>query len=221
MGVAAHLGIDLREYDARIRTFIPNYEAMLAAAASVVAVHGGNRVLDLGIGTGALSARIVRRLPAARVVGIDSDPAILAVARRRLGARLTPIVGDFTRTPLPSASAIVASLALHHVRTARAKAALYRRAYAALDRGGLLVSADCCPASSRRLQRADRDAWRAHLARTYSAPRADGFLHAWAREDVYFTLEAETAMLRRAGFAVDVAWRCGPFAVLAAARVRR
>jgi hypothetical protein len=37
MGVAAHLGIRLREYDARIRTFIPHYEEMLDAAAAVAA----------------------------------------------------------------------------------------------------------------------------------------------------------------------------------------
>ena len=33
MGVASHLGIQLTEYDRRIRTFIPDYEEMLDAAA--------------------------------------------------------------------------------------------------------------------------------------------------------------------------------------------
>ena len=33
MGVASHLHIQLDEYDARIRTFIPGYEQMLDAGA--------------------------------------------------------------------------------------------------------------------------------------------------------------------------------------------
>ena len=36
MGVATHLGIKLSEYDARIRTFIPDYEEMLGVAAEVI-----------------------------------------------------------------------------------------------------------------------------------------------------------------------------------------
>jgi trans-aconitate methyltransferase len=223
MGVATHLGIDLREYDARIRTFIPAYEEMLDAAAAAVAVCAGSaRVLDLGIGTGALAARVLRVLPRARIVGIDSDAAILAVAQRRLGRRLTTIHADFSRAALPRAGAITASLALHHVRTARLKAMLYRRAFAALDRGGVLVSADSCLASNARLQHADRTAWRAHLERSYTPRQTTAFLRAWAKDDVYFPLDEETAMLRRAGFDVDIPWRRGSFAVLVAVRpVRR
>ena len=37
MSVATHLGIDLGEYDARIRTFIPHYEEMLDVAAGSLA----------------------------------------------------------------------------------------------------------------------------------------------------------------------------------------
>ncbi len=40
MAVSSHLKIALPEYDARIRTFIPDYEEMLdAAAASLVAAE--------------------------------------------------------------------------------------------------------------------------------------------------------------------------------------
>jgi hypothetical protein len=59
MSVANHLGIDLSEYDARIRTFIPNYEEMLDVVASVIDPMS-SMILDLGIGTGALSERCVR-----------------------------------------------------------------------------------------------------------------------------------------------------------------
>ena len=41
---------------------------------------------------------------------------------------------------------------------------------------------------------------------------------AWSHEDVYVPLDAEIAMLRAAGFRVELLWRRDAFAVLRAAR---
>jgi tRNA (cmo5U34)-methyltransferase len=228
MGAAAHLGIDLREYDARIRTFIPYYEEMLDTAADALAALGRPaRVIDLGVGTGALSARILRRAPRAQIVGLDSDDKILAVARRRLGGRLAAVHGDFERVldsgdassaPLAKADAIAASFALHHVPTTLRKQRLYARLFAVLRRGGVFVTADCFPAADARLERAGRLVWRAHLERSYGRRGAVGYLRAWAGEDVYMPLAEELAMLDREGFSTDVIWRKNPFAVIAAVK---
>src|SRR5471030_3235528 len=116
MGVATHLGIKLTEYDSRIRTFIPHYEEMLDVAAAAISPRA-RAIVDLGIGTGALSARCLQTAPRARTTGIDVDPDILALAARRLGSRATLVTGSFLRAPLPPCNALVASYALHHVRT--------------------------------------------------------------------------------------------------------
>lgn len=222
MGAAAHLGITLREYDRRIRTFIPHYDEMIdAAAAALRGLRGRTpRVVDLGIGTGALAARCVRVLPRAAIIGIDSDAAMLAAARRRLGRRLTIIAGDFATVPLPVADAIVASLALHHIRTLAAKRRLYRRWARQLARAGRFVIADCVLASSLERQALDRADWRAHLERSYTRARAERFLRTWAREDVYMRLDDEREALRDAGLIVDVTWRRGAFAVIAGTKPR-
>jgi tRNA (cmo5U34)-methyltransferase len=222
--VSSHLGIALSEYDARIRTFIPDYSSMLDAAVS--ALEGATRplrvVLDLGIGSGALAWRCAQVQPQARLVGIDTDAGMLALARRRLRGVPTVLVHkDLARAAFPRCDAITASFALHHIRTKRQKATLYARAFAALSPGGVFVNADCCPASNGRLHARDRAAWRAHLERSYSRRAAEAFLRAWAREDVYFTLDAEVAMLQAAGFRPDIAWRQGAFAVVAAYRPSR
>ena len=222
MGVAAHLGIRLRDYDAQIRTFIPHYRDMLGAAASATKAIGlrAPLLLDLGIGSGGLAARCLEVSPRARVIGIDADEGMLALARRRLGARLDARPGDFLSTPLPRCDVVMASFALHHVRTRRRKAVLYERCFAALRHGGLLVNADRCLASNRRLQALDRAAWRAHLERRYGRRRAEHFLRAWAKEDAYFCLEDEINLLTRAGFATDVPWRRDGFAVIVGAKPR-
>lgn len=221
MGVASHLHIRLEEYDARIRTFVPHYEEMLAAAAHAVATldRDAPEVVDLGSGTGALAHEILRTRPDARVIAVDEDTGMLDVARQRLaaaGAQAQVVHAAFAGYTLPACDAVAASLALHHVRTKEEKRALYRRCRSAIRPGGLLVSADCCPASDPRLAAEGHRAWRAHLRRAYSDDEADQFLAAWAIEDVYFGLADELAMLRDAGFAPDVVWRAGAMAVIAA-----
>lgn len=216
MGVASHLGIRLHEYDTRIRTFIPDYDEMLDAAAAVLAtaVRPAPVIVDLGTGSGALARRALAARPDARIVGIDEDEDMLTMAHARLGSRLISLAGNFLATPFPRADAFTASFALHHVATPRRKATLYRKVRAALRRGGLLVSADCFLASEARLRAADRAAWLAHLERTYTARRAAQLLQAWAGEDTYLALDREIDLLRSAGFRADVAWRRRGFGVL-------
>ncbi len=218
MGVATHLGIRLADYDETIRTFIPGYEDMLDAAAAVVATltRRSPLVVDLGIGSGALASKVVHASRGARVVGIDSDKGMIAMAQKRLRGRLRVAPGDFLDVPLPRCDAITSSLALHHIQTRRAKAALYAKCFAALKTGGALVNADCCLSSDPTLQARDRAAWHRHLAQTYGRAGAERHLRAWAKEDFYLTLEEERALLSRAGFQVDVVWRRDSFAVVAA-----
>lgn len=213
VSVATHLGIRLSEYDARIRTFIPFYEEMLDVAAAAVPSRA-RCIVDLGIGTGALAARCLARAPRAAVVGIDTDADILAAAARRLGSRATFVVDSFLRAPLPSCDAVVASFALHHVRTRSAKRRLYRRVRTALRPGGVVVVVDCQPSRHRQVAARQRDAWTAHLQRAYSARRARGFLRAWADEDVYVPLQAEMDLMAGSGLDPEVVWRRDAFAVL-------
>jgi len=217
MSVAAHLGIRISEYDARIRTFIPDYEEMIAIAASSVP-QSARTILDLGIGTGALSAACLGVARRARTIGIDADPEILRAAARRLGPRASLIAGSFTTTPLPRNDVTVASFSLHHIRTRPAKRALYRRTHAALRRGGSLLIVDCQPASDRHVRGQQFGDWLVHLRRAYSPAAARGLLRAWSHEDVYVPLDDEMRLLRDARFRVDVLWRRSAFAVLRAAR---
>lgn len=213
MSVATHLGIDLAEYDARIRTFIPHYEEMLDVAASVI--DSRSRVIvDLGIGTGALSARCLKRAPQARVVGIDADAEVLQAARRRLPGDATLINGFFTKVEIPKSDAVVASFALHHIRTRSAKARLYTRIASALRSGGQIVNVDCQPGRDPSLARRQHEAWKHHLMRSYSEKEAESYLESWSHDDVYMPLEVELELLQKAGFAVEVVWRKDAFAVI-------
>jgi ubiquinone/menaquinone biosynthesis C-methylase UbiE len=216
MGVAAHLGIKLNEYDAVIRTLIPHYEALLANAAAAVDTLAPRAplVVDLGTGTGALAATIMTVRPKARVFGMDEDPGMLAMAHKRMRRGLFTFVGNFEREAIPGCDVVSASFALHHIRTRARKLALYKKARRALSRGGMIVSADCFLASSPVLQREHRGLWLEHLEQKYSKAKAAAFLRAWAKEDVYFSLEDELGWLEAAGFATDVVYRQDSFATV-------
>jgi len=213
MGVAAHLGIDLAQYDERIRTFIPDYEEMLDAAAEAVPPQA-RTIVDLGTGTGALASRCLEHAARAHVIGIDSDSGILAAAHGRLQNRGCFLCADFVQAPLPECDVVVASFALHHVRTKPAKTALYRRARTALRRGGMVITVDCHPASDAELAREQHLAWRAHLENFYSRARAVSLLKAWSREDFYVPLDDEIGLMQKAGLRPEILWRKGAFAVI-------
>jgi tRNA (cmo5U34)-methyltransferase len=219
MSVAQHLKIKLSEYDERIRTFIPNYDEMLSEVAAMAAVVGKIRptLVDFGIGTGALAARCLRLAPKARLMGIDADPDILTLARRRLSKRVREVKllhGNFIDASMPRCDAIVATLALHHIHEKKIKQRFYAKCFAALRRGGVFANGDCFMAENPALSRRYMKMWEKHLRQFYSLRQTQNFFAAWAGEDTYFPLRQEIVMLAKAGFEVEVAWRRPPFAVL-------
>jgi ubiquinone/menaquinone biosynthesis C-methylase UbiE len=97
----------------------------------------GRRVLDAGCGSGPLSAAL--RAKGAIVTGFDSSPAMVKLARRRLGEDAELHVADLSQ-PLPFADGafddVVASLVLHYLRDWTAPLAELRRV---LKPGGRLI----------------------------------------------------------------------------------
>lgn len=103
------------------------------------------RVLDLGCGTGTLLLLLTRRVTA-QVVGLDGDPNILAIARRKraLASARFALVAAFS-TALPFGDhgfdRVFSTLMLHHLDDA-AKLCSLREARRVLADGGELHVAD-------------------------------------------------------------------------------
>ena len=216
MGATAHLGIKFGEYDATIASLIPHYKALIEAAADAVdaAAPKSPAVVDLGTGSGALAAEILKVRPKARLIGIDADASMLDAARKRLKGRIDTIEDDFELARIPRCDVISASFSLHHIDTGRKKAALYKRCFTSLRDGGIFVSADCFLSSSAKLRQRNRQAWLDHLQRKYTKKKSEQFLRTWAKEDVYFSLDREVELLKEAGFSTEVTWRQDSFAVV-------
>ncbi|MEO5710740.1 MAG: methyltransferase domain-containing protein [Nocardioidaceae bacterium] len=110
-----------------------NRPAMVKLAGDV----RGRRVLDAGCGSGALSEAL--RARGAVVTGFDSSPAMLELARERLGQDADLQVADIS-LPLPFADGafddVVASLVLHYLEDWTAPLSELRRV---LKPGGRLL----------------------------------------------------------------------------------
>lgn len=105
-------------------------------------IRGGQRVLDVGCGTGSLMVAAGRLGPSAELVGIDPDPTALERARRkarRAGARVQFDQGFADALPYRDASfdRVLSSFMFHHLRGTE-KVEMLREARRVLKPGGSL-----------------------------------------------------------------------------------
>lgn len=103
--------------------------AALRQLCDQAAVQSGQRVLDIGCGTGTLAIMLERRTPDVRIVGLDPDPNALDRARRKAreaGAAIDWMQGfaDAIAQPDETFDHVLSSLMLHHLDRATKRAAL-------------------------------------------------------------------------------------------------
>jgi tRNA (cmo5U34)-methyltransferase len=216
--VESHLQLQVAEYDELIRRFIPRYEEMLDEVVYLIRslVGDSGEFVELGIGMGSLTERVINAIPKARTIGIDADPKMLEEAARRLSShqdRIRLRLQDFF-SELPAAqNAYFAALALHHVPNLSLKQTLYQKIYDALAPGGLFLNADAMFDDSDLNWQRKR--WTAHLVSAgFAEAEAFDHLRSWKKEDNYFGVETELELMNKAGFShCDVAWRYGPMAI--------
>lgn len=126
-----------------IRVEIPRYDELQERV--VEATHGveARRILELGVGTGETTRRLLEAHPAAMVVGVDGSDEMLAAARSELEAERADLRLSRLEDPLPSGrfDAVVSVLAVHHL-TGEQKSDLFRRVAAALEPDGRFVLGD-------------------------------------------------------------------------------
>lgn len=135
-------------YDFFVRLFLreERIKRYLTARARVAP---GDRVLDLGAGTGTLAILIKQVHPDAQLTGLDADPEVLALARSKAARAEADVafdLGTVAALPYPDESfdRVVSSL-VFSLLSSEDKQRAVREAYRVLRGGGELHIADFGP----------------------------------------------------------------------------
>lgn len=141
-------------YDSERRRLIPCFDDFYGSVGELIARHYSTvpRMLDLGAGTGIVSASVVARVSVDQLTLLDQSAAMLERAATRLVRWHPELVVQELCEPLPSGpfDVVVSALAIHHLRHDEQRE-LYARIFEALASGGMFIHAEQVNARSARL----------------------------------------------------------------------
>ncbi|MDZ3831961.1 MAG: class I SAM-dependent methyltransferase [Sphingopyxis sp.] len=140
-------GGSLERYDAAI-ALMTREKRWRGELLRLAAPAAGERIVDIGCGTGTLAIALKQLSPATEILGVDPDPAVLAIAREKAEAagvsiRWFEAMGDALDDiePLQSCDKIVSSLVFHQCPM-EVKEAIASQMVRLLRPGGELILAD-------------------------------------------------------------------------------
>ncbi|WAC05053.1 MAG: methyltransferase domain-containing protein [Methanoregula sp.] len=207
------------EYDAQRQYVIPALDTFYGTAVWAADWTGPSpAILDIGAGTGLLSALMLQRYPDAALTLLDISDEMLKVARQRFfkNTKVRYIVGDYVKTGLEGRYDLICSaLSIHHL-THEDKEHLYRRIYMALNPGGVFVNADQAAGETPALDRHYMQYWDEFVRNgPLGADEQAAILKRRAELDRNAKLSVQLGWLRDCGFSdVDVVYRNRIFVVL-------
>jgi trans-aconitate 2-methyltransferase len=160
----------------------------------------GERILDLGCGTGRLTREIQNSIDGGRVVGLDRSGSMLAVARASAAPdafrAVAYVQGSGDALPFRCAfDAVFSAATLHWIRDHEA---LFASVFEALVPGGRFVAQCGGEGNLRHLLE--------HAATRMSAPDYERYFRDWREPWNFADPDATAARLARAGFHDINAW---------------
>ena len=221
MKIEEQFNLIAKEYDEKRKLFIPCFEEYYGETTAFFAanINVPGRILDLGAGTGILSAFWYRWFPEAEYLLVDIAEEMLQIAKKRFDglSNVSCEIADYSQgLPVGEFDVILSALSIHHLDD-DGKAALFSRIYDKLPVGGLFVNYDQFCAGTPELNCWFDSYWERRLE---CSGLTDTDLAQWKvrrKLDRECSVEEETAMLCGCGFGnVKCVYANQKFAVIAA-----
>jgi len=210
-----------QDYDRQREYIIPELQQFYGVA--VWAAESDKpepEILDIGAGTGLMSAYMLEKFPQAHLTLVDIAENMLEMARKRFAGRMHTqyVVSDYSGGDLGGPYDIACSaLSIHHLEAAD-KRRLFTRIYNALRPGGMFVNADQADGETPYFRQRNLEYWNDFMK---SGPMSQAqhaeILRRRDTLDKNEKLLDQLAWLKEAGFAeVDVVYRNRTFIVTVA-----
>jgi tRNA (cmo5U34)-methyltransferase len=209
------------EYDAQRVYVIPEMQKFYDAAIwSSDSLTDNPDILDIGAGTGLLSALIIQKFPSANLTLMDISENMLEVARQRFHgqANIRYIVSDYSSAELIGQYDIICSaLSIHHL-VPDDKRLLFGRIFSALKSGGLFINADQADGETTYFRKKYLDYWNDFLRNgPLNKEKHEEILKRRDTLDRNEKLSVQLHWLQECGFSdVDVVYRNRTFIVTVA-----
>jgi tRNA (cmo5U34)-methyltransferase len=155
-----------RKYDEQRRKFIPCFDDFYGISVSMASTDTENPcILDVGAGTGLLSAFLMKRYPEASFTLIDIAEKMLEMAKDRFrsNSNVKYIAADYSRYDFAEKYDIVVSaLSIHHLEDEE-KNELYRKIYSILNENGIFINADQVHGETPFIENLNKATWRQYV----------------------------------------------------------
>lgn len=194
------------EYDSQRRKLIPCFNDFYSMAVSLIKADNDKPdILDIGAGTGLLSAFILEKLPNSNLTLIDISEKMIEVAKKRLENKpaVTFIIDDYTQYHFDQTFDIVASsLSIHHLADDQ-KRKLYADIYSILRPQGIFINADQVLGNTPFVENLYKSEWKLKVDNSGLSQDEIQSAYERTRLDRMATLDNQLNWLKDMGF-IDV-----------------
>lgn len=200
-----------QSYDRARRQLVPFFDDFYGVALDLIPFERDTsiRVLDLGAGTGVLSALIAEAFPRAHLTLVDVSEGMLNQARQRFvrdAARFDFRALDLAKGPLWGRyEAVVSALAIHHVKD-EAKRHLFQNVYDVLCDEGVFVNADQVLGATPEIDDQYKAAWLRQVREQGVAESDLAAALERMEQDEMSTLASQMKCLEDIGFQMVECW---------------
>lgn len=206
---ASELNYDKYEseiYDDDIRRSIPGYDQLHKVVEKTVREYSRKRaikkILELGIGTGLTSEKILKIIPTASLIAIDFSEQMMSGAKKRLSKyNVRYIFHDYSEADFDADFDIVLSVIGIHHQSDKGKKELFKKISHCLKPGGMFIFGDLFTYRNQKKAAVNEARHYHHLVENARHNKAlEDWSHHHKFQNILAPIEDQVEWLKKSGF---------------------
>lgn len=202
-----------QKYTTLLDRAIPRYREMLETLLHHIPNYTTPlKILELGCGTGNLTALIIHKYPQSSVVVVDISSAILEECKNRFrhNKNIQYLQTDFNDLHLEmnDFDLVLSSIAIHHIQD-EDKQHLFKKIHSYLKPNALFLFADQCRGATNKIYQKHIAQWKVEAFKLGSSESDwDMWMSHQSQHDFHTTAQEQMTWMETAGFKnIDILWR--------------